>query len=165
MIREFFMINLFLAFSLILNLSNQSNDNKIKNELDKLLTSWHHAAYVADAKTYFGYLSDDAVFMGTDAKERWTKAEFKKWAEPWFKKKSAWTIYATKRNIYLSDDKTYAWFDETLVAGFGPARGSGLLVKTKDGWKIKHYDLSMTIPNEASKKVKELVEKELKRKN
>ena len=143
---------------------NQQNSDNLKKQLDEMLTKWHHAAAVADAKTYFGYLADDAVYMGTDATEYWTKAEFQKWAEPWFKRKSAWTIYATKRNIYLSKDKTYAWFDETLVAGFGPARGSGILIKTKDGWKIQHYDLSMTIPNEVSKQVKDIVEKELEKK-
>lgn len=157
------MVSIIWALVFLFNVSNPADENKLKTELDHILTNWHHAAAVADAKTYFGYLADDAIFMGTDAKEYWTKAEFIKWADPWFKKKSAWNIYATKRNIYLSDDKTYAWFDEVLVAGFGPARGSGLFVKTKDGWKIKHYDLSMTIPNEISKKVKELVEKELKK--
>lgn len=156
------MAAILLVISLLFTPSN-SGDQKIKNEIDSLLTGWHHAAAVADAKTYFGDMADDAIYMGTDANEYWTKAEFEKWAEPWFKKKSAWTIYATKRNIYLSNDKTYAWFDEVLVAGFGPARGSGILIKTKDGWKIKHYNLAMTIPNEVSKQVKEIVEKGLKK--
>jgi len=150
---------LVLLFSL-----NLQNRNDLKKRLDEMLTKWHHAAAVADAKTYFSYLADDAIYMGTDATEYWTKAEFQKWAEPWFKRKSAWTIYATQRNIYLSKDKTYAWFDETLVAGFGPARGSGILIKTKDGWKIEHYNLAMTIPNEVSTQVKNIVEKELNKK-
>jgi ketosteroid isomerase-like protein len=157
------MLQSILILVLLLGSNQQSNDN-LKKQLDEMLTKWHHAAAVSDAKTYFGDLADDAIYMGTDAKEYWTKAEFQKWAEPWFNRKSAWTIYATKRNIYLSEDKTYAWFDETLVAGFGPARGSGILIKTKNGWKIKHYDLSMTIPNEVSKQVKDIVETELKKK-
>ena len=157
------MTQLILVLTLVFNL-NQQPDNILVKQLDEMLTKWHHAAAVADAKTYFGYLADDAIYMGTDATEYWTKAEFQKWAEPWFKKKSAWTIYATKRNIYLSKDKTYAWFDEALVAGFGPARGSGILIKTKNSWKIQHYNLAMTIPNEVSKEVKDIVEKELKKK-
>jgi hypothetical protein len=32
-------------------------------------------------------------------------------------------------------------------------RGSGVLVKTNNVWKIKHYVLSMTIPNENSDEV------------
>ena len=152
------MINTILFFVLLLTLSNR---DEVK-EIDALLTNWHHAASVSDAKTYFGFFAEDAIFLGTDAKERWTKTEFEKWAAPWFKKKSAWNIYATKRNIYLSDDKMYAWFDEVLVAGFGPARGSGILIKTKEGWKIKHYNLSMTIPNEIILDVKKLVKNQLK---
>jgi len=152
------MINTILLFALLL-FSNNGNEVK---EIDTLLTKWHKAASVSDAKSYFGYLTEDAIFLGTDAKERWTKTEFEKWAAPWFKKKSAWSIFATKRNIYLSEDKSYAWFDEVLVAGFGPARGSGILIKTKHGWKIKHYNLAMTIPNEISSEVKNLVEKQLK---
>ena len=154
------MQQIILILGLLLGFSQQSSDN-LKHKLDEMLTKWHHAAAIADAETYFGYLADDAIYMGTDATEYWTKTDFQKWAEPWFKKKSAWIIYATKRNIFLSEDNTYAWFDEVLVAGFGPARGSGILIKTKDGWKIKHYNLAMTIPNEVSKEVKVLVEKEL----
>lgn len=152
------MINTLLFFVLLLT---SNNGDEVK-EIDTLLTKWHKAASVSDAKIYFGYLSEDAIFLGTDAKERWSKTEFKKWAAPWFKKESAWNIYATKRNIYLSEDKSYAWFDEVLVAGFGPARGSGILIKTKDGWKIKHYNLAMTIPNEIVLDVKQLVKKQLK---
>jgi ketosteroid isomerase-like protein len=157
------MVQAILTLVLLFSLNLQSR-NDLKKQLDEMLTKWHHAAAVADAKTYFNYLADDAIYMGTDATEYWTKAEFQKWAEPWFKRKSAWTIYATQRNIYLSKDKTYAWFDETLVARFGPARGSGILIKTKDGWKIQHYNLAMTIPNEVSKQVGNIVEKELNKK-
>nr|MCU0349971.1 nuclear transport factor 2 family protein [Flavobacterium sp.] len=32
-------------------------------------------------------------------------------------------------------------------------RGSGVLVKENGKWKIKHYVLSMTIPNDVSKEV------------
>jgi len=157
------MPQIILILGILLGLNQQTSDN-LKQQLDQMLTNWHHAAAVADAETYFGYLAEDAVYMGTDATEYWTKSEFQKWAEPWFKRKSAWTIYATKRNIFISQDKTYAWFDETLVAGFGPARGSGILIKTNDGWKIKHYNLSMTIPNEVSKQVMDIVKTELDKK-
>jgi hypothetical protein len=30
----------------------------------------------------------------------------------------------------------------------GICRGSGVLKRTKDGWKIEHYVLSISIPNE-----------------
>ena len=30
----------------------------------------------------------------------------------------------------------------------GECRGSGVMIKTKDGWKLSHYHLSVTVPNE-----------------
>ncbi len=108
------MPQIILILGLLIGFGHNS-DNNLKQQLYQMLTNWHHAAAVADAETYFGYLAEDAVYMGTDATEYWTKSEFQKWAEPWFKKKSAWTIYATKRNIFISPDKTYAWFDETFL--------------------------------------------------
>ena len=35
----------------------------------------------------------------------------------------------------------------------GTCRGSGVLEKTNDSWKIKHYVLSVTIPNDDIQKV------------
>jgi hypothetical protein len=35
-------------------------------------------------------------------------------------------------------------------------RGSGVLVKTKEGWKVKQYVLSMTVPNALSDEVTKL---------
>ena len=53
-----------------------------------------------------------------------------------------------------------AWFDEALdTPNLGPARGSGVLVRTAETWKIAHYDLSVPIPNELMKEVKERIER------
>ena len=41
---------------------NQQSSDKLKKQLDEMLTKWHHAAAVADSKTYFGYLADDAIY-------------------------------------------------------------------------------------------------------
>ena len=38
----------------------------------------------------------------------------------------------------------------------GICRGSGVLQKTKDGWKITHYVLSVTVPNENVEEVTQL---------
>ncbi len=40
-----------------------------------------------------------------------------------------------------------AWFDELLDTWMGVCRGSGVLVKNGDSWKIKQYVLSLTVPN------------------
>jgi hypothetical protein len=41
-----------------------------------------------------------------------------------------------------------AWFDELLNTQMKICRGSGVLVLIDGKWKIKHYVLSMTIPND-----------------
>jgi len=40
-----------------------------------------------------------------------------------------------------------AWFDELLNTQMKICRGSGVLIKTDNTWKIQQYVLSMTIPN------------------
>ena len=42
-----------------------------------------------------------------------------------------------------------AWFDEALdTPNMGPCRGSGVLVRGGDAWKIAQYNLSIPIPND-----------------
>ena len=42
----------------------------------------HRAAAEADGEVYFSLMADDAIYLGTDASERWTLAEFKAFADP-----------------------------------------------------------------------------------
>jgi ketosteroid isomerase-like protein len=129
-------------------------------EIDGLLTAWHHAAAVADEDTYFGLLAEDAVFLGTDASERWTKAEFEAAYLPYFQRESAWVFVATQRRITLSQDGRTAWFDELLDSkSYWTSRGSGVLTRNEEGrWRLRQYNLAFTIPNAISKQVKALVE-------
>ena len=98
-------------------------------------------------------MSNDAVFIGTDATENWNKEEFKEYAKPHFDKGKAWNFKPLDRHIYFSTDKKTAWFDELLDTQMKICRGSGVLVKVKNEWKIAHYVLSMTIQNELSNEV------------
>lgn len=115
----------------------------------KSLDAWHKAAADADIDAYFSHFhSDSSIFMGTDAAERWTVAEFHTWSKPFFEKGKAWSFKAVKRNIYFSSKGETAWFDEVLdTPNLGPCRGTGVLLKTDDSWKISHYNLSVPIPN------------------
>ncbi len=127
-------------------------------EIDALLTSWHRAAAGADAAVYFGAMAPGAVFVGTDAGERWTKEEFEKWAEPFFRRGSAWVFTARSRHIELSPDGQTAWFDELLDSlSYWPCRGSGVVRKIDDRWRIVHYVLSFTIPNSVTGRIKPIV--------
>jgi len=116
-----------------------------------VLDGFHAAAAAADEEKYFSYLAPDAVFLGTDATERWTKDEFRKWAHPYFARGKAWTYRSTSRWISFSPDRRLAWFDELLDnASLGTCRGSGVLVATPDGWRIEQYNLAIMVPNDAA---------------
>ena len=130
----------------------QSNDLD-KSKIELLLNNWHKAAAEAKFDNYFGLMTDDAVFIGTDATENWTKTAFMAYAKPYFDKGKAWSFKSIERHIYFSKNKQSAWFDELLSTQMKICRGSGVVIKTKNGWKIAHYVLSMTIPNEVSNEV------------
>ena len=119
-----------------------------KENIASVLDDWHRAATRAEYDTYFNHMKHDAIFMGTDASEYWTKEEFKRFSKPYFTRGKAWNFTPVSRNIYLSESKQTAWFDEKLdTPNLGPARGSGVLIFRDTTWLIAHYNLSIPIPN------------------
>ena len=128
-------------------------------------TRWHAAAASADEEKYFSYFTPDAVFLGTDATERWTRDEFRKWAHPYFAKGKAWSFKSVARWITFAPDHTVAWFDEALdTPNMGPCRGSGVLVATTSGWKIAQYNLALTIPNDLVDEFKKRIAEDARKK-
>jgi ketosteroid isomerase-like protein len=124
-----------------------------------VLDDWHKAAADAKLDRYFGHFTEDAVFFGTDATERWNREEFRKYAKPFFDKGKAWSFKATQRHVTLSKDGNLAWFDEVLdTPNLGPARGTGVLVSDAGTWKIAQYHLCVPIPNDVFDKVKKIIE-------
>lgn len=119
-----------------------------QQQINFVLDAWHKAAAQAQFETYFNLMTDDAVFIGTDAKENWNKTAFQAYAKPYFDKGKAWNFKAIERHVYIDKSGTLAWFDELLSTQMKICRGSGVLVKVGDSWKIQHYVLSMTVPNE-----------------
>lgn len=118
-----------------------------------MLDAWHLAAAEARYDDYFQMMSDDAVFIGTDPTENWPLDAFKEFAKPYFDRGKTWNFKALDRHIYLSADGNMAWFDELLDTQMKLCRGSGVLKKIDGQWKIAHYVLSMTIPNDHTDKV------------
>lgn len=119
-----------------------------KTEINNVLDAWHKAASEANFETYFGLMTEDAVFIGTDATENWNLTEFKAYSKPHFDKGKAWSFTAVERNIYLNTSEDFAWFDELLDTQMKICRGSGILKKVDGEWKIGHYVLSIAVPNE-----------------
>ena len=121
--------------------------------INTTLDAWHKAAADAKFDTYFNMMSEESIFIGTDATENWNKKAFMAFAKPYFDKGKAWSFTALERHVYFDKSGKMAWFDELLNTQMKICRGSGVLVKEGKIWKIKHYVLSMTIPNDNSDEV------------
>jgi endonuclease/exonuclease/phosphatase family metal-dependent hydrolase/ketosteroid isomerase-like protein len=118
-------------------------------EIGKVLDAWHAAAARADEDAYFAHFTNDAIFMGTDATERWDVPAFRAFAHPYFSRGKAWDFHATERHVSLGADGATAWFDELLATkNLGQCRGSGVVLRVADTWKIAQYNLSIPVPND-----------------
>ncbi|MEM8496525.1 MAG: nuclear transport factor 2 family protein [Pseudomonadota bacterium] len=145
-----------LVVALLLNIAAQhsSADNHASSDpigdaqqANETLDAFHRAAADADFDVYFALFSEDAVFLGTDASERWPVEEFKAYAKPHFDKGRGWVYVPAERHIVINDH--IAWFDELLDSqSYGVSRGSGVLVKVEGHWKIAQYNLHFPIPND-----------------
>lgn len=140
-------ISILFLFTACKNAGPSLNVDVQTKEVAALLDSLNSAAARADYATYFSYYADDAVFMGTDATERWNKEEFMQWSKPYFDRGKAWSFQTVKRAVYFDSTGTLAWFDELLSTQMKICRGSGVAVRSGSDWKLKQYVLSMTIPN------------------
>ncbi len=138
-------LTLLAAFCLTFSFAQQVEDVKAINTV---LDGWHNAANRADFDGYFGRMTKDGVFLGTDAMENWQNDEFRAYAKPHFDKGKAWSFTAVERNVYVSENGTFAWFDELLDTQMEICRGSGVVKKINGQWKIAHYVLSIAVPNE-----------------
>jgi len=153
------MINKYLGLVLMLTsffvaANNINEEQKIEKSLDR----FHQAAAQANAQEYLGLLTDDAIFLGTDARERWNKKQFSAFVLPIFSKGSGWLYEVQERNISLLNRNNIAFFDEILENNnYGRCRGSGVLIKTPEGWKISQYNLSLMVPNGVAKTVVEQI--------
>jgi len=145
--KKFYWIILLMLVS---NCDQKSSVEETKKDIASTIDAWHLAASEANFNSYFGLMTNDAIFIGTDASENWNRKDFETFAKPYFDKGKAWHFVSLEKNIYLSKDQQIAWFDELLETSFQICRGSGIMVKENQQWKIKHYVLSMTIPNEIS---------------
>ncbi|VTP97509.1 nuclear transport factor 2 family protein [Sphingobacterium daejeonense] len=119
-----------------------------RDAVNQVMDQWHKAAGEANFKEYFDLMDESSIFIGTDATERWNKQEFMDYAKPHFDKGKAWNFTSLERNVDFSEDGKTAWIDELLNTQMKICRGSGVLVKENGKWLIKHYVLSMTIPND-----------------
>jgi SnoaL-like domain len=125
------------------------------SDVDAVLNDLHDAAAKGDFKRYFSHFVEGAVFLGTDPSERWSLSQFQAYARD----KSGWKYVPKQRFVFLSADKTVAWFDERLDSPkYHDMRGTGVLVKSGKTWKLAQYSLSKPIPNGLFPRVVDLIE-------
>jgi hypothetical protein len=128
-------------FSCAQNIQSQQTDIAAIN---KVLDDYHQAAANGEWDIYFDLMSDDGVFIGTDAGERWVKQEFRQYSSG----SNGWVYTPQQRNVNITPDGLSAWFDEALLSqSYGSSRGTGVLMLTAVGWKISQYHLTLPIPN------------------
>lgn len=137
------MRRLFLAFALLAPLTLHAAFTP-----DEVLDALHARASAADFEGYFALYTDDAVFLGTDASERWLIDEFMAYTKSRFATGTGWTYTPVERFVIGEGD--VRWFDELLEGEvLGPCRGTGVLRRGADGqWRIAHYSLTVLVPNE-----------------
>ncbi|APG66136.1 hypothetical protein LPB136_12480 [Tenacibaculum todarodis] len=150
--KKMFLTILFLSLMSACK-KEQTTDNSeytklTKQQINNTVNNWHKAASEANFENYFNIMDNISVFIGTDASENWSKSEFSKFSKPYFDKGKAWSFQTLERNIYVNENKDFAWFDELLNTWMGVSRGSGVLEKKGNNWKLKHYVLSVTVPND-----------------
>lgn len=145
----------FVVF-IILSYKTSGQNQETENNIEKVISQWHDAAANAEFETYTSLMTEDAIFIGTDPTEYWKGQEFRDFAKPYFDKGKAWTFHTLERHIFVDLKYKVAWFDELLDTQMGICRGSGVLLKVEGQWKINHYVLSITIPNDNVKPIKEM---------
>lgn len=129
-----------------------------EREILAVLDQLHAAASNADETAYFALYAPEAVFIGTDAAERWTKEEFREYAKPYFDQGKGWT-YAPRPDsrhvtILPDSDGRVAFFEELLDnTKYGTCRGTGVVRKVRGRWLVSQYHLTFPIPNEMAERV------------
>lgn len=130
---------------------------ELRRDAALVLDDWHAAAAEADRDRYLGHFTADAVFLGTDPKERWDLATFTAYVDEYFPQ-GGWTYEASQRHVVVGPHGRVAWFDEVLTNDkYGALRGTGALRRDGGSWRIAHYSMTFTIPNDLSKAVTDAV--------
>jgi len=156
-----FLSSLLLAFALLLGAASVSTSSAQDTAgapdpqaIHAMLDDFHQAAADADRERYLDHFMPDGVFMGTDDWERWPLREFRGYVAKRFEGGTGWTYHPGDRHIAFAGDGDTAWFDEIAVSPrWGRFRGTGVVQRTADGWKIAHYSLTALVPNERFQEV------------
>lgn len=132
---------------------------QLREEANRVVDDWHQAASVADRDRYLGHFAPDAVFLGTDPDERWDLESFTAYVDTYFAPPyQGWTFDPSDRHVVLGLNSEIAWFDEKLTSQkYGSVRGTGVLRRVGDSWRLSHYSMTLAVPNGAMEAVREAI--------
>lgn len=149
LLQNFMNMKKLLLFVLLIGMMAPASAQSPEEQVNAFMDAWHRAAATADSEGFFGRMTEDCIYIGTDKTERWLRDELKEWSKKYFARDKAWDFKPIERQVHFSKKKDYAWFNETLDTWMGVCRSSGMLYKDKKkGWKLKHYHLSVTLDND-----------------
>ena len=120
------------------------------------VNAFQTAMDTGDGPTVMKYIADDALMMEAGTIEN--RMEYEKNHLP-ADLEFAKGMTAKRMPVQQSIRGDVAWLDEDLeTANLGAARGSAVLVRGEDGvWRIAHYNLAITVPNERFDEVRALL--------
>ena len=152
-------IAILLIATFIVSCTNLKTDT-LTQELNTKINQWHKDAASPNFDSYFDFIADDGVFIGTDISERWSKTEFSDFSKTYFDNGKAWSFIPKERNIRFNKNNTIAWFDEVLDTWMGECRSTGFLSLKNKKWELEHYQLSITIDNDLMPQFLDLIKEE-----
>lgn len=114
-----------LLFSPIALWAQANEAERINQTMDE----WHKAAADADFNADFSKMTQNGIFIGTDAMENCQNGAFRTFSQPYFDKEKTWNFTPVERNVHVDGTKDVVRFDELLDAHMELCRGSGVLKK------------------------------------
>ena len=113
-----------------------------------LLEAHHTAAARKDVQALKNCFAPQGQFIGTDDSEKWSRDEY---VLQLLNSKSGWdmTNCLKQRLIYAvpRSPNTAVFFEVVRHAKYGVMRGSGIVIKKRNKWRIAQYILSFSVPN------------------
>ncbi len=123
-------------------------------EARRVLDEWHAAAAVGDKAQYIKAFALDAAYLGPDANERSDLATYTTQVEAAFRQWGGWTFTPFNRYLAIGPQSQIAWFDEEIESGtYSRLRGTGVLRRDGNTWKIVHYSLTYTVSEQVAREV------------
>jgi hypothetical protein len=107
-------------------------DAALRQQVNAFIDEWHDDAVHA-RMAFFDKIAPEAIVAGGDERKLWINR---------FERKRGWIFKPTQRNVYVSADKKYIWFDEQIDTQAGVFQGSGVIRMSETGFKIENYQLT-----------------------